>query len=220
VPGGREGRREETHRFGGLIVGERAGRNGEVVMALAIFERWGLNPREQRMATVAVAVVGVMLFLAVPIGLQTLVSSRRSDNDELRAALHAVNGARAQIRDRQERKSSLSQRYGKKAPQLAGFLEQSATAQKLQVTDSVDRPDIPHGKRYVERNTVIHLKKSGMAAIAKFLEAIEKSGYPIAVSRLNVRKRAGEPDSYDVEVGVSAYDRNETTAAAPAEKKP
>ena len=90
------------------------------------------------------------------------------------------------------------------------------------MTDSVDRPDVPHGKKYVERNTVIHLKKSGMASIAKFLEAIEKSGYPVAVSRLNVRKRAGEPDSYDVEVGVSAYDRIEAaSAAAPApEKKP
>jgi general secretion pathway protein M len=47
----------------------------------------------------------------------------------------------------------------------------------------------------------------------------------VAVSRLNIRKRAGEPDSYDVEVGVSAYDRTETAAApaspgAPPEKKP
>jgi general secretion pathway protein M len=60
-----------------------------------------------------------------------------------------------------------------------------------------------------------------MASIAKFLEAIEKSGHPVAVSRLNIRKRAGEPDSYDVEVGVSAFDRIEpATAAPPAEKKP
>ncbi len=172
------------------------------------------------MATIAVIVVGVMLLLAVPIGFQTLVSSRRSDNEELRSALSAVNGARAQIRERQERKASIALRYGKKAPQLAGFLEQTASAQKLQVTDSVDRPDVPHGKRYVERNTVIHLKKSGMGPIAKFLEAIEKSGYPVAISRLNIRKRAGEPDSYDVEVGVSAYDRTETAPAPAPEKKP
>jgi general secretion pathway protein M len=193
-------------------------------MIIPIFERWGLNPREQRMASIAVLVVGVMVLLAVPIGLQTLVSSRKTENDELRNALASVNNARGQIRERQERKSSLAARYGKKAPQLAGFLEQSASAQKLQVTDSVDRPDVPHGKKYVERNTVIHLKKSGMASIAKFLEAIEKSGYPVAVSRLNIRKRAGEPDSYDVEVGVSAYDRTETAApassATPPEKKP
>ena len=192
-------------------------------MIIPIFERWGLNPREQRMASIAVLVVGVMVLLAVPIGLQTLVSSRRTENEDLRTALAAVNNARGQIRERQERKSSLAERYGKKAPQLAGFLEQSASAQKLQVTDSVDRPDVPHGKKYIERNTVIHLKKSGMAAIAKFLEAIEKSNYPVAVSRLNVRKRAGEPDSYDIEVGVSAYDRIETAppATTPApEKKP
>lgn len=180
-------------------------------MVIPIFERWGLNPREQRIATIAVFVIGAMLLLAVPIGLQSLVSSRRTENEELRAALTAVNGARAQIRQRQERKASIAERYGKKAPQLAGFLEQTASAQKLQVTDSVDRPDVPHGKRYVERNTVIHLKKSGMGPVAKFLEAIEKSAYPVAVSRLNIRKRAGEPDSYDVEIGVSAYDRTETT---------
>jgi general secretion pathway protein M len=194
-------------------------------MNIPIFERWGLNPREQRMASIAVLVVGVMMLLAVPIGLSTLVSSRKTENEELRSALASVNNARGQIRERQERKSSLAARYGKKAPQLAGFLEQSASAQKLQVTDSVDRPDVPHGKKYVERNTVIHLKKSGMASIAKFLEAIEKSGYPVAVSRLNIRKRAGEPDSYDVEVGVSAYDRNEPAAPASGstttpEKKP
>lgn len=178
-------------------------------MAIAIFERWGLNPREQRVAAIAVVVLGVMLLLALPVGLQMLVSSRGAENAELRASLQAVNSARAQIRQRQERKASIAQRYANKAPQLAGFIEQSASAQKLQVTDSVDRPDVKHGKRYTERHTVIHLKKSGMAAIARFLEKIEKSAYPVAVSRLNVRKRAGEPDSYDVEVGVSAFDRTE-----------
>jgi general secretion pathway protein M len=196
-------------------------------MAIAIFERWGLNPREQRIATIALAILGLFVFLAIPVGLQSLVSSRRVDNDELRSALERVNNARSQIRDRQDRKASIASRYQKRAPQLAGFLEQNASAQKLQVTDSVDRPDVPHGKRYVERNTVIHLKKSGMAAIAKFIEGIEKSNYPVEVSRLNIRKRSGEPDSYDVEIGVSAYDRTEAPTASPAtsgapppEKKP
>jgi general secretion pathway protein M len=195
-------------------------------MIIPIFERWGLNPREQRVASLAVIVLGVFLVLAVPVGLSMLVSSRRADNEELREALASVNGARAKIRERKEKRESIGRRYQKKAPQLAGFLEQNASANRLQVTDSVDRPDVPHGKRYVERHTVIHLKKSGMLPIAKFIEAIEKSDYPVAVSRLNIRKRSGEPDSYDVEIGVSAFDRNEPAppaAASPsptAEKKP
>lgn len=179
-------------------------------MVIPIFERWGLNPREQRIATIATFILGAFVVLGIPVGLQTLVSSRKTQNEELRAALTDVNNARAKIRERQEKKTTIAARYSKRAPQLAGFLEQNASAQKLQVTDSVDRPDVPHGKKYAERNTVIHLKKAGMGPIAKFLEAIEKSSYPVAVSRLNIRKRSGEPDSYDVEIGISAFDRNET----------
>ena len=88
------------------------------------------------------------------------------------------------------------------------------------MTDSVDRPELPHGKKYNERNTVIHFKKAGMGAIARFLENIEKSGYAVALTRLNIRTRSAEPDSYDVEIGVSAYDRNETPASGGEEKKP
>ena len=191
-------------------------------MAVAIFERWGLNPREQRFASIAVMVLGAMMILGIPVGLQMLVSSRKAENDDLRAALDGVNNARASIRQRQDKKSQVAARYGKKAPQLGGFIEQNAGQQKLQVTDSVDRPDIPHGKKYTERNTVIHFKKSGMGPIAKFLEAIEKSGFPVSVSRLNIRKRSGEPDSYDVEIGLSAFDRIEPAPAPPADqgKKP
>jgi general secretion pathway protein M len=158
----------------------------------------------------------------LPVGLESLVHAKRSDNEELRNALDAVQGARGPVRERQMKKDSIAQRYAKRAPALAGFLEQSARTQKLEVTDSVDRPEIPHGKRYVERNTQIHLKKAGMGAIARFLESIEKSGMAVAVTRLNIHRRGGETDSYDVELGVSAYDRNEqpAPAASAEEKKP
>ncbi len=188
-------------------------------MALAIFDKWGLNPREQRVATIFVIVAGAMLLLAVPIGMQSLVSSRKAENDELRAALTAVQAARSQVRDRQFAKDAIATRYQKKTPPLAGFLQESARSNKIDVTDSVDRPEVPHGKRYVERNTVIHFKKASMLPVAKFLETVEKSQHPVSVTRLNVRKRSGEPDSYDVEVGVSAYDRTEAPAApAPTDK--
>lgn len=190
---------------------------------IPLYERWGLNPREQRLATVLLGFVAFLLLIAVPVGLEWLAQSRASENQDLRTALGAVQASRAQVHDRQARKESIARRYSTRAPTMAGFLEQSARGQKLEVTDSVDRPDIPHGKRYVERTTVIHLKKAGMFAISKFLEKIEQSKFPLAVSRLNVRKRSGEPDSYDCEVGVSAYDRSEQVVAPEAadkDKKP
>ena len=74
-------------------------------------------------------------------------------------------------------------------------------------------PDVPHGKRYVEHGTNVRLKKTGMLALARFLESIEKSGYPVAVTRLSVRRRSGEADSYDVDVGVASYERTQAPAA-------
>lgn len=183
----------------------------------SIFERWGLNPREQRVASIALVVLGAFLLLAIPFGLSSLVSSRRTENEELKEALSQVNGARQKIRERQERKSSIVHRYQNKAPALGGFLEQRASAATLSVSDSTDRPDVNIGKTYVERSTVIHLKNSGMGPIARFLEDLEKSGYPVAVTRLNIHKRTGENDSYGpIEIGVSAYDRNAPAPAASA----
>ncbi len=178
-----------------------------------------LSPRERKLALTLAGVVAFLLLIAVPAVLESLVFSRRSESDNLRAALGAVQAARAQVRERQSKKDSIALRYGKKAPVLAGYLEQTARAQKLEVTDSVDRPEVPHGKRYTERATVIHLKKSGMYSIAKFIEALERSGYPVAATRLSVRKRSGEPDSYDVEIGVSAFDRVDAVSAPPSDDK-
>lgn len=180
-------------------------------------QRLGLNPREQRIATVAIVVLAAFVVLLVPVGLGALVRSRAAEVDELRSALEAVQGARAQVKERKAKKEGIAQRYAQKAPPLAGFLAQLAKAQKVEVTDSQDRQMVPIGKRYEERATTLHLKKSGLAPISTFLEAVAKSGNPVAVTRLNVRRRSGEPDSYDVEVGVSAYDRKDAPPApAPA----
>ncbi len=173
------------------------------------FERFGLNAREQRLAQILAIVVGAFLVLGLPIGLESWVASKRSDNAELRDALDAVQAGRANMREHQSKKDAVVARYAHKAPELAGYLEQMARKQKLEVTDSVDRPPLPIGKQYTERSTTIHLKKAGMLSISKFIESLEQSGTPVAVSRLNIRKRTGEPDSYDVELGVSAFDRSE-----------
>jgi general secretion pathway protein M len=185
---------------------------------LPIFDRLGLNPRERRLVTILGVVFAVLVVLVLPVGLEALVHAREADNAELNAALSSVQSARGQVHERQARKEAIAQRYSKRAPPLAGFIEQAARQQKLEVTDSVDRPDVPHGKKYVERNTIVHLKKTGMFSIAKFIEGLEKSGYPVAVSRLTIRKRSGEPDSYDVEIVVSADERNEQAAAEGADK--
>lgn len=178
-----------------------------------------LTPREQKLAIALVAVLAAMLLLALPIGLETMIARSRSENEDIAAAIAKIQDARAQIRERQAKKDAVAARYANKTPPLAGFIEQQARAQKLEVTDSVDRPELP-GKLHTERQTVVHIKKANMLALVRLLESIERTGNPVAVSRLNIRKRAAEADSWDVELGVSTWDRHEAKKeAAPKEKK-
>jgi general secretion pathway protein M len=170
-----------------------------------------MNARERRLVSVLLFVGAVVLLLAIPFGLEAIVRSSAADDDELRQALSDVQDARSLVRDRQAKRDTIAGRYARKAPELAGYLETAAKAVKIDITDSTPLPDIPHGKRYVEHGSNVRLKKTGMLALAKLLESIEKSGYPMAVTKLNIRRRSGEADSYDVDLGVASYDR---TAAA------
>ncbi len=182
-------------------------------MAGPVFQ---MNVRERRLVSVLLFAGAIVVLLAIPFGLEAIVRSGAAEDDELRQALSDVQDARSLVRERQARRDSIAARYARKAPELAGYLETSAKAVKIDVTDSTPLPDIPHGKRYVEHGTNVRLKKSGMLPLARLLESLEKSGYPLAVTRLNIRKRSGEPDSYDVDLGVSSYERLQGTAAAPA----
>lgn len=183
-----------------------------------LLDRFGLNPRERRLVVIMAGVLAVIVLLGIPLGMEAWVHSRRDAYEEMRTTLTSVQNARSAVRERQSKKDAILARYQKRAPALAGYLEQAAREQKLQVVDSVDRPETPHGKRYSERNTVIHFKKVGMLALGTFLQTLEQSGTAISVTRVNIRRRTGEPDQYDVEVGVSAYDRNDSAKDEPAKK--
>lgn len=176
-----------------------------------------LDTRERRLLTILIGIFAAMVLLAGPIGVWSMLSRKRSENQEIRELITAIHDAAGQVSERRSKHDALVARYAKPAPQLAGFIDEAAKANSISAAESQDRPETPHGKRYSERTTVVKMHKVGMLALAKTLEKIEQSGHPVAVTRLNLKPRTGEPDSYEVELGVSAFDRKgEASAASPA----
>lgn len=178
-----------------------------------------LAPRDKRRLGFIAVIATVLVLVALPVGSEILVSNAQDENDNLRLALGKVQDARPKVREWHEKKDAVVQRYAKKAPQLPTFLDEAARKQNLKPGDVSARPDTPIGKAgvYVERRTDLSLSKAGLLGIAKLLEAIEKSGFPLTISQLALHSRAGEPDKYDVNIGVSAFDRVEK-AAPPVDK--
>ncbi|XYH98060.1 hypothetical protein ACMHYB_61695 [Sorangium sp. So ce1128] len=176
-----------------------------------------LEPRERRLLTILLGFLVVCVLLLVPIGLASVASSKRTENQEVRDLLQSIYEASGKVSERKAQKDALLARYARPAPPLAGFIEDAAKQQGLAAAESQDRPDVPHGKKYTERVTVVKMHRIGMLGLAKMLERVESSGHPVAVTRLNIKPRAGEPDSYEVELGVSAFDRKgDPQPASPA----
>jgi general secretion pathway protein M len=178
-----------------------------------------LDAREQRLMLIFAGVLGFMFVVAVPIGLFATAASRGRENEAIREVTRSITDARPELEVRDAQRQKVLARYARPTPPLAGFLEQLATLHSIEIPESQDRPVVPHGaKRYEERSTKIELQKVGMKNLVLFLEGIETSGFPVRVSGMDLRKRATEPDSWDVSLIVSAYDRKETekTKTAPS----
>jgi general secretion pathway protein M len=173
-----------------------------------------LEPRERRLLGILGGLFGFMVFLAVPIGIAASVHGQASENDALREAIGAIEDSREQVSKAKAARDTVTQRYATPAPPLAAFLSKIAGEVQVEIPESQDRQPVPHGKRFTERSTKITLRRVGMFKLVKLLERLETSGHPVALASLNIHKRGSEPDSFDVDMVVSAYDRK-----APEPKK-
>lgn len=178
--------------------------------------------RDQRVLSVALVVLGVLLVVILPIVLTIIVHSKRNENEALSAAADSISDSLDAIEKNKLEKAVTQGRYSSPAPPLAAFLAGLASEVGIEIPESQDRQAVPHGKRYTERSTKMSLHKVGMLKLAKFMERIEQSGNPIRISSLNIRKRGPEPDMYDVDMTVSAFDRAapEKPKKAPAAEAP
>ena len=173
---------------------------------MTIQERFAkLEPRERTLVTALGGLFVALLFLGLPYLLLHKVSQARSDNQEIRDYIEKVNESRAKIEQKRAVQDTVLARYAKPLP--ANLASDAAKAQNVAVADDSKKPDVPHGKKFTEHVEVFRMNKAGLVGISKMLETLETAGYPVAVSRLNIKPRQGEADSYDVEMGVSTFER-------------
>jgi general secretion pathway protein M len=180
-----------------------------------------LEPRERRLLAILTGVFGAFVLFLGPFGIWSYVNGRRTDNQDLRDLVEQIYDARASINERKAKRDAIVARYAKPAPALAAFIEEAAKENGATTADTQDLPEVPHGKRYIERSTKVKFHRIHMLALAKTLEKIEQSGYPVSVSRLNIKPHGGgETDSYEVELAVSAFDRKADPPAGASTASP
>lgn len=166
-----------------------------------------LQPRERRLLAIFVGLFVVIAVLAIPIGVSAMLAESREQNQQLQEAIQRLFAERDDIMQRQQNNQKILNRYKSPAPALAGFLDKHAKSLEVEIPEFKDKPPVPIGKEYEERATEISIKKTGMKKLVLFMEKIAQAPFPVSITRLNVRKRGSDPDSWDVSMTVSSYHR-------------
>jgi general secretion pathway protein M len=176
-----------------------------------------LEDRERRLLGIALAVAVAGALLLPPVALAAVVHGKRGEVEDIQAAVQSILAEEESIAQSRAERAAITERYSRPAPQLQAFLARLASEASVEIPESQDRQVVPRGKRFDERSTKITLRKVGMLKLSRFLEKIVTSGHPVRITQIDIRKRGTEPDSYDVDMIVSAFDRKapEKTAAAP-----
>lgn len=165
-----------------------------------------LEPRERRMLGGLLLAFGLLFVLFLPAYLYTKLSAQRDENEGIKEFLDKVQTEGSKIATKKEQREQLAARYEKSMPPLSTFIEEAAKANAVEIDESGPKPDVPHGKKYVEHVQTVKIRKVGLLGLVKTFEKIERSGLPVAITRLNLKPRSDGPDSYDVEAFVSSFE--------------
>lgn len=164
------------------------------------------SPRERLMlGGLAFAIAVFALFLAVS-AVASSLSEIEEENFDNAESLRFIQRNAEKLREAQRDAVARERRFARKAPALQGWLEGIATKRSLEIPEAQDKPEVNIGKNFTERSVEIRLRKIGLRPLTEFMVDVENSPYPVAVTKLHVRRRVGESDQFDVEMTVSAYD--------------
>lgn len=173
---------------------------------MSALDRWNkLEPRERTLLTAFGGILFAIAFVLVPLMLFRSVGKTRDENQEIKDFIQTVRESRDKIDQKKASRDAMLTKYQKTIP--ASFLEDAARTNNVDIAETQKKPDVPHGKKYTEHVTVLKMRKVGLFGLAKMLEKIARAGYPVAISKMNLKPRNGEPDSYDVEMTVSSFER-------------
>lgn len=168
-----------------------------------------LAERERKLLVVFFGILGVMLLFLVPLLIRMGVREQVARNDRLREVISMIGDERLMLNRRHAEVNRIEGRYRQKPPALAGFLAKKADEVGVEIPETQDRSTVPRGKTFKERTSRIRLSKIGMLELSNFMNSVTNSGYPVRITRLDIKKRGGAPDVYDVEMDVSAFDKEE-----------
>jgi len=166
-----------------------------------------LTDRERKLVTMLGGVLGaVLIFLPVWLTMSSM-AELEAENSAIREVLRDLGRSHAELAQREVERHAAQERYNTPAPPLGSFLEEKARAvgyeRPLEVTDQPEKVAAGFRRRHVTAK----LTRVPLGSTLRMLTAVANSPYPVAISELQIEHFQAGEDTYNIEVGVIAFER-------------
>jgi hypothetical protein len=175
----------------------------------------GLSARERKMAAGMVAAMVVLTVALVAFFVRSAISDIEEEN-ALRAEtlrLVAVVGPKFQERQAEQASEMLGQ---DKPPPLQTLVDGIVKKIAMPNPDTKELPDQNHDDAWEEHGVEVSWREVTLLQLTRFMEEVEgnKRRFPVAITRLEMRKRSPGQDAFDVTMAISTYEKIEGAGAA------
>jgi hypothetical protein len=176
----------------------------------------GMSAREKKMAAgMVAAMVLVGVFLAA-FFVQTAIGDIEEENDLRDETLRYVGLMGPKFAEAQAEQLD-AVRGQEKPPPLRTLVDGVVNKIGMPDPDTKELPDQSRGDSWTEYGVEVAWREVSLEQMTKFMEEVEgnRRRFPIAITRLEVRKRRPGEDIFDVTMSISTFEK--VDEAAPAE---
>lgn len=169
----------------------------------------GMSARERRLATVMLVVMlGMGIGLAIYL-VRSAIADVEEDFDEASDILRTIEAKREAYLEAKQAQRFDQKARGKPIP-LRTLVDKVAEQTEVTVPDVKEIPDKTHPSGWIEHAVELSIRDVGLESMTLFMEQVEdyRRKFPIAITKLKIRKRRGGEDSFDVmEMMISTYEQ-------------
>jgi hypothetical protein len=181
----------------------------------------GMSTREKRMAVgMLVVMFGMGIGLAIFL-VRSAIAEVKHDFEESTNILKVIESRRDDYIAAQQAQRFDKKARGKPMP-LRTLVDKVAEQTDVLIPDVKEIPD-KAGEVWIEHAVELSMRDVGLRAMTRFMEEVEgyRRKFPIAITKLKIRKRRGGQDSFDVlEMAISTYEQVQAEPAEGEKAKP
>jgi hypothetical protein len=175
----------------------------------------GMSARERKMAAGMVAAMALVAVFLAAFFVQTAIGDIEEENEIRAETLRYVALMGPKFEEAQADQLDVA-RGQEKPPPLRTLVDGVVKKIGMPDPDTKELPDQSRGDAWTEHGVEVAWREVSLEQMTKFMEEVEgnRRRFPIAVTRLEVRKRRPGEDAFDVTMAISTYEKLEATSPA------